>query len=179
MDAGIWVFWVGTAWLMADFVTAVIHWWEDRYGNPDWPVLGPLVVRPNIRHHVDQRAFLAGNYWQRNWTTIVPSAVVAAGMYLAGQPWWALVAVFASQANEIHGWAHQKCNRLIRGLQLLCLLSSPEDHAEHHEQPFNTDFCVMTGILNSGLELVAFWRTLETLIGKLTGIWPRSEREQA
>ena len=43
-----------SAWLAADLVTGMVHWWEDRYGDPTWPVIGPLIVEPNIRHHADQ-----------------------------------------------------------------------------------------------------------------------------
>lgn len=42
---------------MADFVTGVFHWWEDRYGNPAWPVIGKLVVEPNILHHARNEKF--------------------------------------------------------------------------------------------------------------------------
>lgn len=179
MDGVLTATWLLSAWLGADLVTGAVHWWEDRYGNPDWPVIGKFVVQPNILHHTDQRAFLAGNYWQRNWTTIVPALLIAAVAYACGQRWLAIVAMFSSQANELHGWAHQKCSRPIRGLQMLGILASPEDHAEHHETPYSTDFCVMTGWLNPVLERLRFWRTLEALVGCVTGIWPRVEREQA
>ena len=35
----------------ADLITGLVHWWEDTYGDPDWPVIGEHVVRPNIEHH--------------------------------------------------------------------------------------------------------------------------------
>jgi ubiquitin-conjugating enzyme E2 variant len=37
--------------LLADFLTGVFHWLEDAYGTEDTPVLGPLVIKPNIVHH--------------------------------------------------------------------------------------------------------------------------------
>lgn len=167
-----------SAWLAADLVTGMVHWWEDRYGNPEWPILGAYVVEPNIRHHTDQRDFLAGGYWHRNWTTIVPAAVAAAALLAVGSRWGALVAAFSSQANEIHGWAHQRCSRPIRGLQLLGVICSQEGHARHHRSPFSTDFCVMTDITNPVLGWLGFWQILEALIGML-GIQPRAERATA
>jgi hypothetical protein len=167
-----------TAWLAADLVTGAVHWWEDRYGNPDWPVIGKLVVQPNIKHHSEPRAFLEGNYWDRNWTTIAPAAVVSGLFLVFGQHWLALVAAFSTQANEIHGWAHQKCSRGIRGLQLLGVITSQEGHAQHHQSPFSTNFCVMTDWTNPVLSSIYFWRALEWLVG-LTGIHPRVERELA
>lgn len=172
------VAYVVSAWLAADLITGVVHWWEDRYGDPAWPILGAYVVAPNIRHHTDQREFLAGGYWQRNWTTIVPAGVASIGFLAAGLWWWALVAAFSTQANEIHGWAHQRCSRPIRGLQLLGVLSSQEGHSRHHRAPFSTDFCVLTDFTNSVLGAVGFWRGLEAVVG-MVGIHPRSERATA
>jgi ubiquitin-conjugating enzyme E2 variant len=169
---------VVSAWLAADIATGAVHWWEDRYGDPAWPIVGRLVVQPNIRHHTDQRAFLQGNYWHRNSTTIIPAAVVAIIAAAFGQHWLALVAAFSTQANEIHGWAHQRCSRPIRGLQLLGMLCSCDGHARHHRSPFSTDFCVMTDWTNPLLGAVGFWRILETIFG-LFGITPRAERASA
>ena len=169
---------VVSAWLAADVATGIVHWWEDRYGDPAWPVLGRHVVEPNIRHHSEPRAFLAGGYWQRNWTTILPAAAVSLVALAAGQYWLALAAAFSSQANEVHGWAHQRCSRPIRGLQLIGLLSSPDGHAAHHQSPFSTDFCVMSDLMNPVLSAVGFWRRLEQVVG-LAGVHPRAEREIA
>lgn len=166
------------AWLTADFVVGLVHWWEDRYGDPAWPILGRLVVEPNIRHHSDPRSFLSGNYWHRNYSSILPAAVVAAVSLACGEWWLLLVAVFASQGNEIHGWAHQKCSRFVRGLQMTGLLHSPEQHADHHERPFSTNYCTMTDWMNPVLERVRFWRGLEAVFS-CVGIHPRLDREVA
>lgn len=122
---------------------------------------------------------LAGDYWYRNWTTILPAAVVSAVALACGQRWMALVAAFCTQANEIHGWTHQRCSRPIRGLQLLGILSSQEGHARHHRTPFATDFCVMTDWTNPLLSACKVWLGLENAIGMLFGVWPRPERASA
>jgi len=79
----------------------MVHWWEDRYGNPDWPLLGKYVVQPNIEHHSNQTAFTTGDYWTRNWTVLAPSLTAAAVAAAVGQWWLALVAVIVSQGNLI------------------------------------------------------------------------------
>ena len=172
------IIYFASAWLAADLVTGFVHWWEDRYGNPAWPILGAYVVEPNIRHHADPRGFLEGGYWRRNWTAIVPAAAVSAGALALGQWWIALVFALATQANEIHGWSHQRCSRPIRGLQLLGAVSSQEGHARHHRAPFATDFCVMTDWSNPILSAIGFWPILEGIAG-LFGIPPRAERASA
>lgn len=166
------------AWLTADLAVGLVHWWEDRYGDPAWPILGRLVVEPNIRHHTHPRAFLAGNYWKRNCSSIVPAVAVALAAAACGEWWLATVAAFASQGNEIHGWAHQRCSRFVRGLQMTGILLSPEQHADHHEQPFSVNYCTMTDLVNPVLERIRFWRGLEAVFA-VVGIRPRLAREAA
>jgi len=168
-----------SAWLAADLVTGAVHWWEDRYGDPSWPIVGRHVVQPNILHHREPRAFLAGNIVERNWTAAAPALLVAAAFAAAGWWWLALVGLFAACANEVHAWSHQRCSRPVRALQLLGVLASAEDHARHHRSPFRSDFCVLTGWLNPLLESIRFWRGVEYVIGSTLGIWPRDERATA
>jgi len=169
-----------TAWLAADAVTGLAHWAEDRYGDPNWTGwVGRHIVQPNVLHHAHPRDMLEGGYFQRNWTTIVPAATIAIALAAAGQFWLSLVFLFASQGNEVHGWSHQKCNRYVRGLQLLGILCSPEHHAVHHEKPFDRNYCVLSDCMNPVLSAVRFWDILESLVYSLTGFRPVDERTVA
>jgi ubiquitin-conjugating enzyme E2 variant len=162
----------------AEVLSGAVHWWEDRYGNPDWPVVGTHVIQPNIRHHTDQMAFTRGSYFDRNWTTLLPTLLIAAVAGALGYYWTALVFAIASQSNEIHCLSHQRCSRPIRGLQLLGILQSPEQHASHHTRPFDRNYCVMTDFTNPILQAVGFWQAIEFGVA-LFGIRPRPEREVA
>ena len=42
---------------LTDFLSGLLHWLEDAYGNEDWPITGRLITRPNILHHYDPRYF--------------------------------------------------------------------------------------------------------------------------
>jgi ubiquitin-conjugating enzyme E2 variant len=167
------------AWLMADFLSGVFHWREDRYGVEDWPIIGPLVVSPNIEHHSQPTAFLQGNLITRNWTTFVPCWLIAAVMWLLGSPWWTLAFFFAGFGNEIHAWAHQKCSRPIRGLQMLGIIQSQEQHASHHKKPFDRNYCVMTDWVNPVLTAIGFWPAVEEVVWWVADVEPRAEREAA
>lgn len=160
--------------LLADFLSGVFHWLEDRYGNPEWPVIGPLVVRPNLEHHTRPAALCEGGYWNRNNTTIIASLI---GVALF---WWcipvAIAFVILSQANEVHSWAHQKSNRLIRGLQWIGLLQSCQHHRIHHQRPFDRYYCVMTNYLNGFLSVVKFWQAIEWVVWIIIGKKPRPDR---
>lgn len=163
--------------LVADFLTGLFHWWEDRYGNPDWPILGDIVVKPNIFHHKSPRAFTAGSYLKRNYTTFIPSFVLAAICYYYQNYFLALAFVIASQSNEVHCWEHMKTNWLIRNLQSYKILQDVKTHALHHKRPYDTNYCVMTMLVNPVLNRVSFWYCLERTVYFFTGINPRKERE--
>lgn len=167
------------AWLMADFISGVFHWWEDRYGVEDWPVIGPLIVSPNVMHHSQPTAFLRGGFLTRNWTTFVPALAFAAASWSLGSSWWALVGVFVATANEVHAWAHQRCSRPIRALQLLGIIQSQEQHAAHHRDPFDRNYCVMTDWLNPWLTVLRFWQGLESVVAATTGARPLIARQEA
>lgn len=162
---------------LADLLSGVFHWLEDRYGNPEWPIIGQWIVKPNLYHHIRPAALCEGTYWHRNNTTILTSLV---GVALF---WWclpvAIAFVLLSQANEIHSWAHQKCNGLIRWLQTVGIFQSCQHHRIHHQQPFNKYYCVMTNYLNPLLSFVMFWQAVEGMLWFMLGICPRYERELA
>lgn len=48
---------ISSAYFVAELLTGIIHWLEDRYGNPDWPIIGPHVIAPNVYHHKSPFAF--------------------------------------------------------------------------------------------------------------------------
>lgn len=164
--------------ILADFLTGLFHWWEDRYGNPSWPIIGPLVIIPNIQHHKYPRKFTEGNYWKRNYTAIIPSLVLSMIFYFFQQYFMCLVFLISSQSNEFHCWQHMKTNKLIRWFQNYKLIQGVRGHALHHARPYDRNYCVITTLVNPILSSFSFWTILEISIGFLTGIYPRKEREE-
>ena len=164
---------VFVCYLLADLLAGFWHWVEDRYFREDWPVIGKYIAEPNDLHHRKPNAFLAQSYWQRNWTTILPATI---GFLLTFPNPLCLVFVFVSQANEIHAWAHSKgkVSRWVATLQQTGILQSPKHHADHHRNPFDVKYCVMTDWLNPLLDQLQFWQRLEWMIERLTGIRPKT-----
>lgn len=164
------------AYFFAELLSGVFHWWEDRYGNPDWPILGKYVIQPNIEHHQYPRKFCKGNYWQRNYTTLMPSLLLALIAFSYGEYFLCLTFCFMSQANEMHSWTHTKTNKFIRSLQKIGILQSHRQHAIHHKRPYDKYYCVMTNYLNPVLASIGYWDALEWLLS-LFNIHPREERQ--
>lgn len=162
------------SWISADFLTGLFHWWEDRYSDPNWPIIGKLVAEPNLRHHEDPLHFTKGNYFYRNYTTLIPCLII---FFLIFPNKWCIIPLMASQANEIHCWSHLKCNWFIRMLQSTGIIQGPKSHLIHHKSPYEVRFCVMTDWLNPFLDTLQFWRLLEVVAFKFFGWKVRDANE--
>lgn len=157
-------------WLAADLVTGTFHWWEDRFGSEDWPVIGPWIIAPNRLHHVEPLAFTKKGFWGRNRASVA-TALIAGGLLatlFGPSVWLGALMVGGSAANEVHRYAHQPsaAPTWFRMLQQTGLLQSPKAHAAHHRPPFERNYCVLTDWLNPPLEMLRFWTRLERLAGR-------------
>lgn len=163
--------------LAADFITGLVHWFEDTYGLPDWPLIGPAVIEPNMRHHENPTIFVTmSTLCLRNYQPVT-LAIAACGLaWACGLLCWQMMVVSALAAcgNEVHGWAHVRPkSSLARLLQSMCIVQTPQQHAKHHRPPYAGWFCSLTNIVNPLLEALQFWPRLEWAIGFTTGVWPK------
>jgi hypothetical protein len=161
--------------LLADFVAGVVHWLEDAYGTEDTPIVGPLLIRPNIVHHHFPRYFTRLTWWQSSGDLVVVSALVVGLAWWAGLLSWQvwLFVALAANANQVHKWAHRtraENGPVIAWLQDRRILQTPQHHALHHTDPKNTFYCPITNVLNPLLERIEFWPRLEHGVERLTGI---------
>lgn len=152
-------------WLLADLVTGAFHWWEDRFGREDWPLIGPWLIAPNRLHHAAPLAFAQHGFWPRNAASIVAALVVGFAWLLLTGPSVLMAAALAggALANEVHYFAHRPsaAGPVLRVLQQTGLVQSPKGHAAHHRPPHQVNYCVLTDWLNPALEAVGLWSRLE------------------
>jgi ubiquitin-conjugating enzyme E2 variant len=166
--------------LLVDFLSGFFHWLEDAYGDENTPLVGPLFIRPNILHHHRPRHFVKLTWLQSSWD------LLCFGILLLGAAWWfgflswqlALFTALAVNSNQLHKWAH--CTRKENGpvvsfLQDAHLLQTPQHHAEHHTNPKNSRYCVVTNLLNPLLDAMWFWTALEWLVLQVAGIRRRDD----
>lgn len=159
-------------WMLADLITGVVHWWEDAYGNPNWPIVGKYVIQPNLEHHKKPRALLSGSYWNRINTTVFAVVILIGIFWICGWHSWQMIVclLFCTQSNEIHAISHRtdkENGKLIVFLQRMCILQRRKTHGWHHKAPYDTNFCVMTEFLNPLLNKIRFWIFLEWSIQKI------------
>ena len=162
---------------LADFISGLIHWFEDRYGNPKWPVLGHT-IRANQEHHFRPRAFLEGSFLSRNREVFVLGTLFLAGFWVTGtlNLFTGSAVLFGMFANEFHRAAHRspkENGRLITALQKTGLAQSFQHHAAHHRQGKDTHYCVVTNYANPILERIGFFPALERIVKATTGRVPR------
>ena len=117
--------------LIADFITGIVHWWEDTYGNPTWPIIGKEVIVPNIEHHkFPGKMGYMTSFIFRNYQAIILALVSIAIFYYLGISSWylILIGITAAIGNETHLWCHRNTNnKFINLLQDMCLVITPQD----------------------------------------------------
>lgn len=155
--------------LLLDFIAGVVDWATDSYGRADTPVLGPLYIAPNIRHHRHACDFMLRNYWQSSWDLLLVGALIVAVAWTLGRLTWEvwLFVVVGSNAILIHQWMHRTRKEngpLISMLHDLRLIQTPRHHARHHSGAKNTHYCPVTAALNPLLDAIGFWRWLERIV---------------
>jgi hypothetical protein len=167
--------------LLADFVSGLIHWLEDAYGREDFPIIGPLITKPNILHHHKPREFTHKNWLQSSWDLVLINlAIVGIAALFRRLTWpvW-LFALVSANSNEIHKCAHRtprENGRFITLLQRLKILQGPRHHAKHHTDPKESHYCAVTIVMNPILDGIGFWSNLEWLIWKTLGVQRREDK---
>lgn len=171
----------------ADFMSGLVHWIGDTWGNPSLPIVGPYFIRPFREHHVDQAAITRHVFTETNGANCLATMVVllptvlllfgSASPAILGFHLFAFamtMGVFGT--NQFHKWSHLPKERLpviIRWLQSSGLILGAEHHAKHHAAPHDTYYCITVGWLNPILAKIHFFQRVERVITKLTGVLPR------
>lgn len=166
--------------LLLDFVSGVFHWLEDSYGKPEWPLLGKWVTIPNIIHHHEPTYFTRHSWFKSAEILLLFGiGILAVAWFLDVLTWQVLLFVaIGINANEIHKWnhlPHRKISKVVSFLQRSKILQTPSHHARHHKDSKDTNYCVITNIINPLLESVDFWRKLERFIFRYSGIEKRPD----
>ncbi len=166
------------AWLFTDFMSGVLHWFQDRYCQRHWPVLGPAFAEPAAIHHADPKDFTRCNFIERNWPSFVTAFILALIFIIFDAVNVFTVSFILMSAvlpTEIHYWAHRspaQKNKLILSLQRLGVIQSNAHHWRHHRGAKDTNFCAMTDYVNPVLEQIRFFKRVEWVISRVFGVQP-------
>jgi len=173
--------------LAADFVSGLVHWFADTWFTVELPILGPTLVKNFREHHSAPKALAKKGLVETNGDNcmiLVPVQIGALFIPLANAGVWVRFAYamlvgftfWIMMTNQIHKWAHmepEKLPWLVRVMQRTRFVLSIPEHDVHHTVPFESHYCITTGWLNRPLARIGFFRFMERIIWKTTGMIPR------
>lgn len=177
--------------LLADFFSGLVHWLADSYGSVTLPVVGKAFIRPFREHHVDPLAITRHDFIEANGdnclVTLAPLVLTSFiihnqtenqfRLYYHYYSFFFVLGLLITFTNQIHKWSHTYTNLppLVTWLQKCHVILPRQHHRIHHVAPHETYFCITTGWCNYPLEVLGFWVGLEWIIGKVTGLKPRTD----
>ncbi|KAJ8437701.1 hypothetical protein Cgig2_030723 [Carnegiea gigantea] len=162
--------------ILADLGSGVYHWAIDNYGDATTPILGAQIEAFQGHHKwpwtITRRQF-ANNLHAlaRVITFMTSSYMTQPNSRLSG-------CIMFSQ--QFHAWAHStksKLPKIVVGLQDLGVLVSRSQHADHHRPPYNSNYCIVSGVWNKFLDENKIFEILEMMLFFQLGLRPRSWSE--
>lgn len=165
--------------IVADFITGVVHHFEDTWGLPSWPLIGRTVIVDNINHHKMPLQIGDGStFWGRTGYSFMLAGVVFLIMWPLGLLYWQVIVtgIIACFGNEVHCYAHRKASDVtdskiiqftVKLLHEMAIIQLPQHHAKHHRGAHDTCFCTISNLVNPVLERIRFWKSLEWVVSKL------------
>jgi palmitoyl-[glycerolipid] 3-(E)-desaturase len=173
------------AYSLADLATGMYHWFVDNYGDASTPVFGAQIAAFQGHHRYPSTITLrdpCNNLHALARAAALALAPADAALFAAGGPAWAhaFAGAFAAcvvLSQQSHAWAHEKLTRLPPGVEALQgagVLVSRAQHAAHHRRPYDTNYCIVSGMWNGVLDRYSVFEALEMVVYLRTGVRPRS-----
>ena len=170
---------------LADFASGLIHWGADTWGHDELPVIGRRLLVPFRVHHINPDDLLHRGFVEANGdVAFVTLPVLTVLLFVpldsarneAAAVLWLGASAIGMWTNQIHQWAHMSAPPLpVRLLQNGGVILGRREHAAHHERPYDVHYCITTGWCNRPLEAIRFFRRLEALATRITGVQPRDD----
>jgi len=175
--------------LFADFMSGLVHWGADTWGTLEWPFVGTTFIRSFREHHVSPTAMCDHDFFETNGDNFMLVVLPLVLLSRKGDPdvtvgWWDLfsamfwmtASIGIAMTNQFHKWAHTaKLPAVVATLQNWWLILPKTYHTSHHRPAFDGCYCITTGWLNPILDHSHFWRKVEDVVQKITGLIPRED----
>ncbi|KAF5728396.1 hypothetical protein HS088_TW21G00543 [Tripterygium wilfordii] len=170
--------------ILADLGSGVYHWGIDNYGDESTPIFGPQIEAFQGHHKwpwtITRRQFANNLHALARAVTfsVLPLDIACNDPVIHGFVGVCSGCIMFSQ--QFHSWAHgtkSKLPPLVVALQDLGVLVSRSEHAMHHRQPYNNNYCIVSGVWNEFLDEKKVFEVLEMVLFFKLGVRPRSWSE--
>jgi hypothetical protein len=158
--------------VLADFVSGVVHCAADNFGSPSTPFFGIALISPFREHHRDPDGITKHDFLETNGNSCLVCLAPLAIWLAVSLPGWPLVdlglrfavltfCLFILTTNQFHKWSHTIAPpAFVRWLQKHSIILNPLVHKVHHTQPFDRYYCITNGWLNPMLDRLKFFEAL-------------------
>ena len=164
---------VVVGYLVADFVSGLVHWFCDRVFAEDTPLIGRLFIEPFREHHRDPLAMTRHGALELLGNSALGTLPILAVAWCWVDSLFAgsLVVAFALAvivANHFHAWAHAaQAPSVVAWLQACWLVLPPAHHALHHRPGHEGAYCVTSGWMNRWADQLRVFVGLERVLRAL------------
>ncbi len=174
---------VVSGYLLADFLIAFFHWYEDTY--IDYNTKNPLlksIGKYNTLHHFYPRSIVSNSFLGNIDISLKFTIIFLLIIYILNKDllinYWIfflVLSIFSILSNYLHKITHQRdCenNSIIKFLQKIGLIMSHNEHSIHHAVNSSIKFGVINDYTNYIYDYLDIWRKLENTIKFIFGISP-------
>ncbi|TGN07109.1 fatty acid desaturase CarF family protein [Leptospira ilyithenensis] len=163
---------LGTGYIFADFLSGMVHFLCDNFGDEETAYFGPAFIQPFRMHHTDPSDITKHDFFETNGNTCLVVLPVMGIYYFVSDGlsvWVSFSFLFSVTSvvftNQFHKWAHlENPPRWIRVLQISGMILPKTMHSLHHTPPFSSYYCITCGWLNPLFEFVKFFPKMKTSI---------------
>ncbi|KAF9587801.1 hypothetical protein IFM89_005676 [Coptis chinensis] len=170
--------------VLADLGSGVYHWAIDNYGDASTPVFGSQIEAFQGHHKwpwtITRRQF-ANNIHALG--RVITYTVVPLDLALNDPALLSFVGVCSGCimfSQQFHAWAHGTKSKLppaVVALQEAGVIVSRSEHGAHHRQPYNNNYCIVSGSWNKFLDEKHVFEAFELVLFFKLGVRPRSWAE--
>lgn len=170
------------SWLLADFISGLVHWFADTWGTSKWPVVGPTLIRSFREHHVDAQAITRHDFIETNGASALvclPFLIALSCVDILNIKFMSLFVLFFTfwilLTNQFHKWSHEEGqSKIVSFFQSCGVILSVDNHLRHHKDAHDQYYFITSGCLNNIFKRKQFF-LIENLISKVTGLKPRED----
>lgn len=176
-----WALYILLSWLIADFITGIIHWFQDLYLplNIENKFLKIMAIENDTHHYLPHHITTQSPFSSIKYPLIYISPLTLLLALLPISILFPLTLFFISIANLVHYYSHERYSKLptvVKFLQKIGLMAAPyRGHYTHHYEAgyviprtkTYSNYCFMSDWLNPILNRIHFFHHLESLLLKL------------